>query len=253
MLAGLTRLAHRLDPAGIMHDLGFTPDAWQADFLRAADDRILMLAARQSGKSTVVGCLGLHTALFTPGSLVLLLSPTQRQSGELYLKIITYYDNLGRPVPPVQMTRTSLDLANGSRVVSLPGSAATIRGFSRPALCVIDEAAQSDDDLYIAVAPMLALGGRLICLSTPFGQRGWFHEQYTAGGGRWRRFTATAEQCPRISPVYLAEQRAILGERYYSQEFMCEFVSTVGQVFSTESILDAFKSDREPMSYGSTL
>src|SRR3954451_3442861 len=114
----LSRLSLKLDPALIMHDLGLPPDAWQADFLRATDDRELMLCARQSGKSTVTGCLGLHTALFTPDSLVLLLSPTQRQSGELYLKIITYYDNLGRPVPPVQMTRTSLGLANGSRVVS---------------------------------------------------------------------------------------------------------------------------------------
>jgi hypothetical protein len=246
----LAMVAAEFDPAALfLLALGQPPDPWQADFLRSTDDRVLMLAARQSGKSV----MGLHTAMFTPGALVLLLSPTQRQSGELYLKIITYYDNLGRPVPPVQMTRTSLDLANGSRVVSLPGSAATIRGFSRPALCVIDEAAQSDDDLYIAVAPMLALGGKLICLSTPFGQRGWFHEQYSIGGGRWRRFTATAEQCPRISPVYLAEQKSILGERYYSQEFMCEFVSTVGQVFSTESILDAFKSDREPLPFGSTL
>lgn len=244
----LAMVAAELDPAALFTlALGMPPDPWQADALRATDDRVLMLAARQSGKSSCTGVMGLHTAMFTPGRDVLLLSPTQRQSGELYLKIITYYDNLGRPVPPRQLTRTSLDLANGSRVISLPGSAATIRGFSRPALVVIDEAAQSDDDLYVAVAPMLALGGRLICLSTPFGQRGWFHEQYSAGGGRWRRFTATAAMCPRISPAYLAEQRLILGERWWNQEFNCEFVSTVGQVFSTESILNAFDSDRPPL------
>ena len=78
------------------------------------------------------------------------------------------------------MARTNrrLEFANGSRVLSLPGTERTVRGFSEVSLLVIDEAARVDDGLYYAVRPMLAVsGGRLVALSTPYGKRGWFHDE----------------------------------------------------------------------------
>ena len=59
-------------------------------------------------------------------------------------------------------------------MLSLPGSEATVRGFSAPALVVEDEAARVPDALYRTIRPMLATApaGRLILLSTPFGQPG---------------------------------------------------------------------------------
>jgi hypothetical protein len=45
-------------------------------------------------------------------------------------------------------------------------------------MLVIDEASRVDDTLYLAVRPLLAVsGGRLVALSTPFGKRGWFHDE----------------------------------------------------------------------------
>src|SRR5438045_932687 len=101
--------------------LGFEPDPWQRTFLRSKGRRLLLLASRQVGKSTVTGVLALHTALFTPGALVLVISPSLRQSGELFrAKVCRFYDQLGRPVACEKDTETTLHLANGSRVVSLP-------------------------------------------------------------------------------------------------------------------------------------
>src|SRR5438132_39090 len=74
----------RADPARILADAGMEPDLWQADLLRHPFSRTLMLASRQSGKSLTAAALGLREALLRPGSLVLLLSPSQRQSGELF-------------------------------------------------------------------------------------------------------------------------------------------------------------------------
>src|SRR5215831_9017902 len=51
----------------------------------------------------------------------------------------------------------TLELANGSRIISLPGKEETIRGFSKVALLILDEAAWVADDLYIAARPMLAV------------------------------------------------------------------------------------------------
>jgi hypothetical protein len=75
-----------------------------------------------------------------------------------------------------------LELRNGSRIVSLPGDETTVRGYSGVRLLVVDEAARVPDDLYFSIRPMLAVsGGRLVCLSTPFGKRGFFYEAWTEG------------------------------------------------------------------------
>jgi hypothetical protein len=243
--ATLARL--RLDPTGVMTAAGQTPDAWQEKVLRTDASRVLMLASRQSGKSSVSAALALSTALLTPYSPVLLLSPSDRQSGELFRKVVDLYDALGRPLPAESRTARRLELANGSRVLSLPGTEKTLRGFSGVALLVIDEAARVDDGLYYAVRPMLAVsGGRLVALSTPYGKRGWFHDEWF-GEGQWERVRVTAEQCPRISKEFLEEERRALGERWYRQEYLTDFAECIDAVFSYADIQAARTNDIKPL------
>jgi hypothetical protein len=84
---------------------------------------------------------------------------------------------------------------------------------------VIDEASRVSDGLYYAVRPMLAVSrGRLVALSTPFGRRGWFFEEWESGA-RWERHKITAEECPRITSEFLKEEEASLGPRWYKQEY----------------------------------
>ncbi len=186
----------------------------------------------------------MRTALLQPGSLTLLLSPTLRQSGELFRdKVLRLWRALGSPLagrPPTQLT---LELVNGARVVSLPENEEGVRCYSGVSLLVIDEAARVSDALYRAVRPMLAVSrGRLIGLSTPFGKRGWFHEAWTSAGP-WERFKATATDCPRITQEFLAEERAALGERWYRQEYDCSFEEAVGSVFSEADVWYAQTAD----------
>jgi hypothetical protein len=237
-----------LDPVIFARSLGLDPDPWQADVLRSDAKRLLLLCSRQAGKSTVTALLALHTALYQPGALVLLLSPSLRQSSELFRKVADFYRRAGAPVPSEAESALRLELANGARVVSLPGKEATVRGYSGVALLVIDEAARVVDDLYYSVRPMLAVsGGRLIALTTPFGKRGFFHHEWTQGGDGWGRVKVTAEQCPRIAPAFLAEERAALGDWWYRQEYLCEFVETRDQVFTYEEVMAALSRDVKPL------
>jgi hypothetical protein len=208
---------------------------------------VLLLCARQTGKSLTAAALALHTALLVPGSLTLLLSPTQRQSGELFRdKVLRLYNALGRPLPTTQETQLTLTLANGARIVSLPGEEGTVRGYSGVALLVLDEAARVPDALYFATRPMLAVSkGRLVALSTPFGKRGWFHDEWHGAGG-WERVKILAGDCPRITPAFLAEERQALGERWFRQEYECSFEDTVGAVFAYEDIHAAL-GDVQPL------
>src|SRR2546427_4995411 len=141
-------LVMALDPARFMHACVLRPDPWQTAVLRSTAGRQLLLCCRQSGKSTTTAVLALHTTLYQPGALVLLLSPSLRQSQELFKKVQDAYRMLGNPAPVHAESALRLELAHGSRIISLPGTESTIRGYSGVRLLVIDEAARVPDELY---------------------------------------------------------------------------------------------------------
>ena len=240
-------LALALDPVVLAERVGISPDPWQAEVLRSASVRMLLNACRQSGKSTTVALLNVHTALYQPGSLCLMLSPSLRQSGELFKKAAGIYRDLRRPVPADSETALTLALENGSRIVSLPGQDATVRGYSGVRLLSIDEASRVPDELYHAVRPMLAVSrGRLVALSTPWGQRGWWHAAWTSDE-LWERYAVPATHCPRISPEFLAEERRSMGAWWFEQEYRCVFKDAQDAVFRAEDIRAAFTDDVAPL------
>src|SRR5262249_26881853 len=157
--------------------------------------------------------------------------------GELFRKVIESYRRLDCPVEAARELALSVELVNGSRIVTLPGDQSTVRGFSGVSTVIVDEAAQAADGLFPAVLPMLGVSrGRLLLLTTPFGKRGFFYEAWESGDPAWERIWARASDCPRIDRAFLDEQRRLLGPRYYAQEYESEFVDAEGQLFSTESI-----------------
>ena len=228
---------------------GILPDAWQSDLLRSDAKQMILLCSRQAGKSTVTSILGLHTALYEPDSLILLLSPSLRQSQELFRKLQDVYNAVESPNLPqaTQESALGMALSNNSRIIALPGKEATIRGFSGVTLLIIDEASRVEDALYQSVRPMLAVsGGRIILLSTPFGKRGFFHSEWTDGEG-WRKVKITADQCPRIDKEWLERERQMIGDWWYLQEYFCEFVETTDSVFSYDDIQAAIDDNIEPL------
>lgn len=234
-------LALALDPVQLMARMGQTPDPWQADLLRSSAPRLLLNCARQTGKSTAVGVKAVHIALYEPGALVLLCSPTLRQSQELFRKCLDAYRAAGATEPPEAESALQLELASGSRIVSLPGKEGTIRGYSGVRLLVVDEAARVPDGLYAAVRPMLAVsGGQLIASSTPFGTRGWWYEAWTSAEP-WERYEIPATACPRIPASFLAEEWRNVGEFWYRQEYLCEFMDAQSSAFRREDIDRAFR------------
>ena len=123
-------LALALDPVLLARRAGFDPDPWQAALLRSDARQMILLCSRQAGKSSVSAFLALHEALYRPPALVLLLSPTLRQSQELFRKIKAAYGALERDVDRVaEESALRLEFTSGSRIVCLPGKEATIRGF----------------------------------------------------------------------------------------------------------------------------
>jgi hypothetical protein len=103
--------------------LGVEPDEKQAEVLRSEAKRGMLNCTRQWGKSTIAAAKAVHRAYTRPKSLVLVASPSYRQSGEfvamLDIEVCGDGDN-----------DVSLAFPNGSRIVGLPGVEGTVRGFS---------------------------------------------------------------------------------------------------------------------------
>jgi hypothetical protein len=222
----------------------------------------------------VAAAQALRTALLEAPALVLVLTPSERQSGEFVRRIKELHEALRKPKNlaaspqsyrkkqatevsqeeayfrlPIKTRESSLQLHfdNGSRIIGLPASEGKVRVYSSVALLLIDEASRVDDALYRAMRPMLAVSrGRLLALSTPFGKRGWFHDAWH-GSGDWEHVRITADQCPRIPADFLTEEREALGERWFRQEYLCSFEDSVDAVFAFADIQAAMSADVKPL------
>jgi hypothetical protein len=241
------RPAILVDRLEFADSLGIVPDPWQRDLLQSAAPRVLLNCARQSGKSTMAGVVALHKALIAPGSLILILAPAERQAKELFSKVATLYQALGYVIAADSYRKLGMELSNGSRIEALPGTEKTVRGFSGVDLLIVDEASRVADELYYAVRPMLAVsGGRLMMLTTPYGRRGVFFEEWT-GSEAWERYEVPASECPRIPASFLEEEHRALPRRVFRQEYECSFEETEDQVFSYEDVTSALTDEVAPL------
>jgi hypothetical protein len=249
-VSGVAELRMGLDRVAFARTAGFDVLlAWQEKALRSNATSILFNAARQSGKSSIAALIAVHTALYQPGSLVLMVSRTLDHSGELFRRALGIYRNAGRPVPADSETKLSLMLGNGSRIVSRPGrDEASVRGYSSD-LLILDEASRVPDELFTSSLPVVArTGGRILALSTPFGRRGWFFEEWSSGA-QWERYLVPASTLPEdwyrpSTHQFLARESERMSERELRQEYLCEFTELSDSVFHTE-LIDAAITDEE--------
>ena len=226
----------------------FRPDAIQQRLLNSESPQVILNCCRQWGKSTVTAVKAVLQAMEEPESLTLVVSPSGRQSGEFVRKARLLVKKLGMGAKGDGENRLSIGFPNGSRIVGLPETEERTRGFSAVSLLVVDEASRVEESLYLALRPTLAVsGGRIWLMSTPNRQRGFFYETWVRGGPEWERVKVTAEECGRIAPAFLANERAQSSDEWYRREYCCEFADVEAGVFRREVIERAFRNDVKPL------
>jgi len=178
---------------------------------------------------------------------VLVIAPSQRQSRELFIKIHGFLQKLEPPEVLEEETKLSLMMSNGSRAVVLPGDGRTIRGYSSPALVLMDEAAFIADEVFDAAIPMLAAApeGRIILMSTPYTTSGFFYALWHNADG-WERVEFKTAQCPRVSKQWLEARRREDPLRF-AREYECAFGSADDALFTAEMLDRAVTADFEPL------
>lgn len=214
-----------------------TLDPWQVSALNQKSKRLCLNISRQAGKTEFMVAYLAHTCAYTPNALCLALSPSLRQSGELFRRVHDLLVTAGETF--TEETKTSLTLkGTKSRLVSLPGTEGTIRGFAGITIIALDEMARIPPGLFESVLPMLSVSdGAIICASTPFGPSGSFYEVWQ--DPTWTRIKVTADECPRIKPEWLLAERSRMG-LFFEQEFYCQFLASDSSVFSLADVTAMF-------------
>lgn len=231
--AKASRDAVGLDPVTLFRQAyDFEPLEWQVGFLLETRNSIAK-TGRQVGKSTATALLAIHSALNVPQSLSAIVSPSLKQSSEITTRARHGFDNLG--IRLVQDSASLLRLENGSRIMSLPGTPRSVRGWSADFLA-IDEGAFLADETFIAARALVATGGRLVVTSTPAAPFGEFFGLWSSGDPDWARFEVKSTEVPTISAGFLAQERRTMGEQAYRREYLGEFGEPPGGLFSVEKL-----------------
>ena len=204
-------IAYRLDPAlWVQEVLGITPHDLAGEFLRAPRGAsILVLTARQVGKTTAAAwpwrirqcsCRDRYRSSPVPrnGKVPKPIRKVKEMVIKAGAKLTS--DNI-----------YGLELANGSRVLALPGSDNSIRGLTVDAWIVADEAARLDPAIMAALRPMRAHRpeARLVMLSTAWSRTDPFWSAWEDDDPvvvcALRRPWTSSPRC--ISPEYLDQER----------------------------------------------
>ena len=107
----------------------FEPDERQIEVLLSNAKRGILNCTRQWGKSTIAAAMAVYRAYMRAKIVVLVASPTNRQSAELIRKAAEMVVRLGIRPRGDGDNETSLLFPNGSRIVGLPGSKGRCGGF----------------------------------------------------------------------------------------------------------------------------
>lgn len=227
--------------------LGFVPDQVQAKLLRSRAKRGLLNCCRQWGKSTTTAAKATHELVYAHEPVVAIAAPGARQANEIRLKVETFLSRLGESGTIVRRGDDGFWLKSGGRLVVLPGSSdATVRGVSAVTMLIVDEAARVKAGLRKALSPFLAVrDGCCWELSTPFGKRGFFYEHWQSDG--WEKISVPATECPRISEAFLKSEQAELGDWWFRQEYLCEFLDIQGSAFDHTAVLRSLRSEVKPL------
>jgi phage FluMu gp28-like protein len=235
----LKQLQQLLNPSAWLERFtGWRAWGYETEILNDNSLRLRVIRkARQIGITTTIGYEVIWKAYTSAKRVILIVSPSERQSKIVMTRIQAVIDSNEALYKRVQRKNTSqVDLDNGSTIMSLPNNPDRLRGFSATDI-YLDEAAHflNDAPVMAAIKPMLiATHGTFTVISTPFGKRGIFWEQYkqatdqaglTEDVKAYNLFPSTIS--PLIHEEDLERERLNLTDLEYAQEYQGEFIEEV--------------------------
>lgn len=260
-----------IDPVSYINRIWNKVFEWQKMALDPCFRNIMLMCARQSGKSAIVAGEALHTAKHKKNALVLIVASSKDQAKQTMQKVSDFIQCDPEIIEMPGDSTFEKKFLNGSRIIVLPGTEKSVRSYSDPDLIIIDEAARVEDATYKALRPMRTgnPNSRIIILSTPWTKSGFFFKAWTKNPA-WKKILVVpryqlndngkieervseevfkakyakqgidAFYSPRHSLEFLYEELGEIGPIWFRREYGCEFLEGMESMFSLDLIESAY-------------
>jgi len=226
---------------------------YQRCFLESRAAQRIVVKARQVGVSQAIAGEALCLARQHSGAKVLFVSHNLAAAQHL-LGMVYELMASDKKLPVLRKRSASIvALANGSVIRSLPATRRGGRTFSATAV-YLDEFAHMPwaDEIYQAVTPCAAQGGRVTVVSTPRGKANAFYrlwQEAGVGGNLFERHVIHWSECPEYNPegfliedgekrrrvgeagIWYGAQRARFTDDQWAQEYECDFAGSGSLVY----------------------
>lgn len=207
----------------------------------------VVVKARQTGGSTLLAAVAVHTAFVRSGSTSLLLSATEDASKRLAAEIRTLLQRSDLLLASVvEENKSRIELTNGSKIISLPASERQIRGYTVDGVLILDEAAFMSEALWTAARYCVAaVAAPLVYLvSTPWGGADHFFRRLFELGQDmadpdYDSFHWNYTVSPLINREFLERERERVDPLTFASEVLGEWTDAVGSYFTYDEILNA--------------
>ena len=240
----------------------FKAYGYQKKMIKKFDDhrQVIVLSARQTGKSWTAGAYLFWYAAFHFEQTVMVLSNKDRNAMEMIHRIRFIYERLPMWLKPGLTddgwNKHEVGFDNGSRIKSAPTSEDSARGFSA-SLLFLDEFAFVRDgvqeEFWGAVSPTFSTGGKFIICSTPNGDTNTFAqlwrgalietvESEEVGANGFASFRVHWDEPPGRDEKFKAQEIAKVGETRWLQEYECRFLSSDPLLIDTIALENLTKS-----------
>lgn len=206
------------------------PDTYQERLFDDPSRRTMVNKSRRTGISTILAFKALRRAIL--GKDCLIVSASERQSIAVMTNYVEHFlKALPMRLPLVEDSKSVKRFANDGAIRSLPNQSNTIRGLNADYI-FLDEAAHflngTDEAVWEAVSPMLALGGTIDIASTPFGDKNLFARMWRDPNNGFEKTTINWRDCPRLTPEIEAIRKtedAITFDQEFNNVFRGEVMS----------------------------
>ena len=219
----------------------FNPYPYQEKLLNLYNDNRFAIAKcmRQCGKTTTVAAFLLHQSIFNTNYRIAILANKGDTAREILDRLKKMFEELPPFLQPgvVEWNKGSIELANGTKIISAATSSSSIRGQSMN-IVYLDEFAfiQNDIEFFTSTYPVITSGKttKVIITSTPNGMNLFYKIWQDAinGNNSFVPLSLTWHDHPLRDEAWKQETLRNISELQFRQEFECEFQGSMNTLIS---------------------
>lgn len=220
-------------------------------------NRVVCLASRQTGKTTLMTIYALWLTCFYGDKTVMIVANKEQTAINILRRVRMAYEQLPNWLKPgvKQWGKTEVVFANDSRITISSTSSSSSRGETANCL-IIDEAAYIQphimDEFWNSVIPIISSSSetKIFLISTANGTSNKFYDIYASAergeSKEWHSEKMEWHELPGRGKKWKNNMIESLGsQEAFDQEFGCQFIET-GESAIAGSILDRWRKIRKP-------